>query len=103
MKGFISPQVSVPGVIDEETGIPVGGGLSFETDYECEYFPTTLSNKGVNVGGKFEQSEYEITVYDMNFSASFIRLKNRKGDVLCEREVKSIMELEAIQRIKVIV
>lgn len=101
MKGFVSPQTFIPGHIDEDTGLPVEDKVDWGKDYECNYYPNTLSNKGVNVGGKFQQSEYEITIYDMGFDAKVVRLKNSKGKIIAEKEVKSLLELESVQRVKI--
>lgn len=102
MKGFINAQIVVPDYFDDN-GKPVPGSVNWDSDVECKYFANINNNKGRYPDGVFKQTAFEITTDDMNFDAKMIRLKNRKGEVICEKEVQSLEELESVQRIKITV
>lgn len=102
MKGFINAQITVQGYINDD-GIPVSGSTSWGTDIECKYFANVNNNKGRYPDGVFKQTAFEITTVDMSFDAKIIRLKDRKGNTICEKEVQSLEELESVQRIKITV
>ncbi|MDD2300874.1 MAG: hypothetical protein PHU69_14730 [Fermentimonas sp.] len=102
MRGFISKQIFTDGYINDD-GIPVPGSTDWGADVECKYFATENNNKGRYIDGDFKQIAFEITTEDMSFDANIIRLKDRKGNVVCEKEVQSLEELENVQRIKITV
>lgn len=103
MNGYINAQIVTGGTIDEMTGIPIPDTVSWGKDVECKYFANTLNNRGRYQDGKFQQSAYEITTDDMTFRAKIIRLKNSRKEVIVEKEVQSLEELEDIQRVKITV
>lgn len=102
MKGYISNQIAGESYIDEN-GIPVSGTLTWGDDVECKYFATENNNKGRYIDGDFKQIAFVITTEDMSFRANIIRLKDSKGNVICNKEVQSLEELESVQRIKITV
>ena len=102
MKGFINAQTIVSGHTDDD-GIPVPGYTDWGDDIECKYFANINNNKGRYPDGVFKQTAFEITTEDMSFDAKIIRLKDRKGNIVCEKEVQSLEELENVQRIKITV
>jgi len=102
MKGFINSQIVLPGYIDDD-GVPVPGSTDWGVDVECMYFANVNNNKGRYPDGVFKQTAFEITTEDMSFDAKIIRLKDRKGNTICEKEVQSLEELESVQRIKITV
>jgi len=103
MRGYISSRSNADDYIDEETGMPVTGEVEWSGDIECSYKANSLSNRGVYIDGFFKQASYEITTEDMTFEGDYIRLKNRKGEVIWESEVLSLEELDSIQRIKIVI
>ena len=103
MNGFISSQIKSADSINESTGEAVLGVATWSDDVECKYKANTLNNKGTYVGGKFTQSEYEITTDIISFRANIIRLKNSAGDVVCIKEVQSLEVLESIQRVRIMI
>lgn len=102
MKGFINAQIVVSGYINDD-GVPVSASTEWGADIECKYFANVNNNKGRYPDGIFKQSAFEITTEDMTFDADIIRLKDRKGKTVCEKEVQSLEELENVQRIKITV
>ena len=69
----------------------------------CQYAANTLSNKGVYVGGEFQESSFSITLKDMSFNADFIQLSNSKKELVCEKQVLSLEVLESVKRMKITV
>lgn len=102
MKGFISKQIFTDGYINDE-GVPVQGTISWGPDIECKYYANISNNKGRYPDGVFKQVAFEITTENMSFEANIIRLKDRRGNVVCMKEVLSLEELESVQRIKITV
>lgn len=102
MKGFISKQIFTEGYINDD-GIPVAGSTDWGADVECKYFANVSSSKGRYPDGVFKQMSFVITTEDLSFNAGVIRLKDKKGNVVCVKEVLSLEELEAVQRIKITV
>lgn len=102
MRGFISKQIFTDEYINDE-GVPVQGTTSWGADVECKYFANVSNNKGRYPDGVFKEVAFEITTEDMSFEANIIRLKDRRGNVVCEKEVLSLEKLEAVQRIKITV
>lgn len=102
MNGYIQSKI-IFGATTNEHGEPVSGHIDFGEKRECRYKPNMKRSNGKYQDGVFTQSEYEITVFDMNFSASEIRLLDKNGSVVCEKPVLSVQELESVQRVKIIV
>ncbi len=102
MRGFISKQIFTDGYINDD-GIPVPGSTDWGADIECKYFANVSNSKGRYPDGVFKQMSFVITTEDLSFNAGVIRLKDKKGNVVCEKEVLSLEELEDVQRIKITV
>lgn len=102
MRGFVNAQIITPGYINDD-GVPVPGSTDWGRDVECKYVANVNNNKGRYPDGEFKQTEFEITTEDMSFEAKIIRLKDRKGRIICDKEVQSLEELESVQRIKITV
>lgn len=102
MRGFISKQIFTDEYINDD-GIPVPGSTDWGADVECKYFANVSNSKGRYPDGVFKQMSFVITTEDLSFDAGVIRLKDKKGNVVCEKEVLSLEKLEAVQRIKITV
>ncbi|MFV0536835.1 MAG: hypothetical protein ACK5M3_05605 [Dysgonomonas sp.] len=100
MNGFIQAQIQTSGG-ENEYGEPIPANIDWDEKKECKYYANTLNGRGRYEDGKFTQSAYIITVFDMDFSATVVRLFNSKGKLVVEKEVQSLEELEEVQRVKV--
>lgn len=87
----------------DEFGIPLDGGEILSKEYECRYSPNFSNNRGVIEGATFTQSAYTIYVFNMNFRAETILLKDKDGNEVCKKRVQSLDELESVQLVRVIV
>ena len=102
MDGFI--QGKLPGeAIKGRGGEPVSNQAEWGKRIECRYKANLLNNRGRYDGGTFTQSSYEITIDDLDFNASSIRLFDSKGDLVCTKCVQSLEVLEFVQCIKITV
>lgn len=102
MNGLIQSKI-ISGSTLNEHGEPVQGTEKWTNKTECTYRANMKRNNGKYEDGVFTQSEYEVIVFDMNFTGSEIKLYNRKGELICNKPIISTQELEAVQRIKLIV
>ena len=102
MNGFIQPQIQTGGGLNEY-GEPIPETTDWGEMVECRYFANTLSSKGRYQGERFTQSAYEITVDEMDFEATIIRLLDSRENEVCQKEVISLEVLEDIQRVKITV
>lgn len=100
MRGTIQ-SISSQGGFDE-FGMPIQDQIIYGKEYECVYEPNFSNNKGVIEGSTFTQSQFTIYVFDVDFQAKTILLKDRKGREVCKKTVQSLDELESVQRIRVI-
>lgn len=100
MNGYIQPQINHGGGFDDN-GEPIPSTPSWGENIECKYFANTLNNRGRYEGGEFTQSAYEITIYDMEFHAEYIRLLDSRGNEVIEKKVQSLEVLEEVQRVKI--
>lgn len=102
MNGLIQAKIIYGSGLDEH-GEPTKGTETWTKKFECTYKPNMKRNNGRYEDGVFTQSEYEIIVFDMSFTGAEINLFNNKGSLICNKPVISIQELEAVQRIKIVV
>jgi hypothetical protein len=102
MNGTVQTQIVVESG-ENEYGETIPASIEWGEKTECRYHANTLDNRGRYDGGKFTQSSYIITVFDMEFTAKVIRLFNSRNNLVCEKEVQSLEVLENVQRVKVTV
>jgi hypothetical protein len=102
MKGYIQAQIQTGGG-KNQFGELVPAEISWGSKKECRYHANVLNNRGKYEDGKFTQSAYIITLFDMDVEASIIRLFNSKDNLICEKEVQSLEILEDVQRVKITV
>jgi hypothetical protein len=102
MKGFVRAKYQTMGGINHD-GEPVPAVSSWGEFSSCLYHANTLSNKGVYVGGEFQESSFTITLRDMSFKAEFIQLFNSTKELVCEKRVLSLEVLDSVKRVKITV
>jgi hypothetical protein len=100
MNGTIKAQVVVGSSIDSY-GEPTQGTVAFGDSVPCKYVSNNRSNRGTYTDGIFTQAEFILTIKDMSFSASRIKLFDSKGVQICEKQVQSLEVLEDVKRIKI--
>jgi len=100
MKGFVRAMYQTLGGINED-GEPIAAVKTWGEYILCQYAANTLSNKGVYVGGEFQESSFTITLKDMSFKADFIQLSNSRKELVCEKQVLSLEVLESVKRVKI--
>jgi len=102
MKGYIQARIQVDGGFNDD-GEPIASSVDWSKEIECTYQANTLNNRGRYEDGNFTQSTYTIIVYDLDFTATYIRLSDSRSNMVCEKEVQSVEVLENVQRVKVTV
>lgn len=100
MKGLIQAQIQTGGG-ENEYGEPIPSKVDWGKKTECTYNANELNNRGRVHDFKFTQSAYIITVFDMDFRASIIRLFDSSDNMVVEQEVQSLEVLEEVQRVKI--
>jgi hypothetical protein len=87
----------------DDDGNPVGIPALFGFAVPCKYHSANR-NDVVDIGdGTFVQASYIITLKDMSFNSKQIQLIDNRGEVVCEKDVKSLEVLESIKRIKIVI
>lgn len=102
MTGSVSAKIKTGGGFDS-IGQPVPVSYTWNDPVECNYQANGLSNRGRYTDGTFKQSSFNITTNDMGFTATVVRLFDRSGRMVCEKEVISIEPLDEIQLLKIII
>jgi hypothetical protein len=100
MKGFVRAVYQSQGGINQD-GEPIPAVKTWGEYSPCLYSANTLSNKGVYVGGEFQESSFTITLKNMSFKADFIQLANSKKELVCEKQVLSLEVLDSVKRVKI--
>jgi len=102
MKGTIQSRIK-PTTGFNDKGEPTVSALSWGSPVECLYFANNYSNRGTYQDGMFTQSEFNITTKDLSFTATEIQLKDKSGNVVCQKQVQRLEILDSIKRVKIIV
>lgn len=103
MKGTIQSKVKNAGGGFNESGEPVADTYTWTEPVACLYFANVYNNRGTYQDGMFTQSEYNITTKDLNFTATEILLKDKNGNIVCQKQVQRLEVLDAVKRVKIIV
>ena len=102
MRGYISAQISTEGGLGDD-GLPVFDKIDWGELVKCKFIPNSYEEKKVYADGKFTDMAFTITTSDMSFEAEIIRLYDSRKSLVFEGKVKSLFELNAVRRIKIIV
>lgn len=102
MKGILRAKLA-QATTEDADGNPVVLEAKYSSEIPCKYVSANRNDTVDIGGGVFEQARYIITVRDMKFDASQIELKNSRGDVIAENDVKVLEVLENIKRVKIVI
>ena len=102
MRGYISAQINSDGEIGDD-GLPIFDAVEWGELVKCKFIPNSYEEKKVYADGKFTDMAFTITTSDMSFEAEIIRLYDSRKSLVFEGKVKSLFELNAVRRIKIIV
>lgn len=102
MEGKVQAKITTGGGRDNETGAPVPVSHTWGEEVECFYCANTLSNNGRYTDGAFKQASYTITVDEMEFDTTVVRLIDSSGNTVCEKPVLSLEKLESVQKVKIV-
>lgn len=101
MNGKIKTKVVAQYEFDED-GNPIGSDLGFGFEIPCKYVSASRNDTFESGDGIFSQASFVVTVSDMSFDAKHVMLINSRNEIVCEKNVKSLEVLEAVQRVKII-
>ena len=100
MNGTVKAQIIIGGSLNSD-GEPTQGVETFGLSVPCKYASNNRTNHVTKSDMNFTQEKYIITIKDMKFSASRIKLFDSKGVEVCEKQVQSLEILEDVKRIKI--
>lgn len=103
MRGTVQSVAIISGGGFSETGSPIADVSGPGIQVECLYFANVYNNRGTFNDDVFKRTTYNITTKDMSFSATEIILRDKKGDIVCKKQVQTIEVLDAVRRVKITV
>lgn len=103
MKGTIQSRIKPTNTGFNDKGEPIVINASWGDPVECLYFANNYNNRGTYQDGMFTQSEFNITTKDLSFTATEIQLKDKAGNVICQKPVQRLEILDAVKRVKIII
>lgn len=106
--GTIEVREKNAGGINETTGFPIDSfNKSWSDPQECQYLPSRVNILAVAASGSaYKQATYDILVEmpeTLPFNGEQIRLKDDSGNTIGEYSIISVIELRAVNQLKITV
>ncbi len=103
--GYIEAVTVVNGGIDQETGYPLAGGMSFGSPIACQYFLKSNRQAVLANGERKETEQYQILVEEQPccFNPEKVRLTDMCGNTVGVFVVETVEPLEAVSEVRLTV
>ena len=100
--GFIEEVTVINGVIDQETGYPFAGRMSFGSPIACQYFLKSNRQAILANGERKETEQYQILVEEQPscFNPEKVRLSDKCGNTVGVFVVETVEPLEAVSEVR---
>lgn len=103
--GFIEEVTVANGGIDQETGYPLAGSMSFGKPIACQYFLKSNRQAVLANGERKETEQYQVLVEEQPhcFNPEKVRLTDMCGNTVGVFVVETIEPLEAVSEVRLTV